>query len=228
MDVRPAAGVANPENCLKGRLVGRTMTGLEVHLIVATRERPGDHHRGLPQQIRKGLPEPRGAGLMVGARRDGNACEIGAPRGSQAIGRKAAKEGDNGEGDLVRVRDRRRCGRRLARLLWRRGFARRHLARPLRRRGRHAAPARALRARWGIKTTWFIPGHSIETFPDRDEGRRRRRPRNRHPRLYPREPDRHDAGAGRGGTRQVHRPGRRSSAAGGRPAMSRRGGNSRP
>jgi peptidoglycan/xylan/chitin deacetylase (PgdA/CDA1 family) len=21
-------------------------------------------------------------------------------------------------------------------------------------------------ARWGIKTTWFIPGHSIESFPD--------------------------------------------------------------
>src|SRR4051812_17679058 len=21
-------------------------------------------------------------------------------------------------------------------------------------------------ARWGIKTTWFIPGHSIETFPE--------------------------------------------------------------
>ena len=28
--------------------------------------------------------------------------------------------------------------------------------------------------RFGIKTTWFIPGHSIETFPERDEGGRRR------------------------------------------------------
>ena len=33
--MRPAAGVVRSENCLKGRLVGRTMTGLEVHLIVA-------------------------------------------------------------------------------------------------------------------------------------------------------------------------------------------------
>ena len=47
--------------------------------------------------------------------------------------------------------------------------------------------------RLGIKTTWFIPGHSIETFPEGDEGGGRRRPRDRHPRLQPREPDRHDA-----------------------------------
>ena len=37
--------------------------------------------------------------------------------------------------------------------------------------------------RWGIKTTWFIPGHSIETFPQTDARRRQGRPRNRHPRL---------------------------------------------
>ena len=35
MEVRPSAGSVRSENCLKGRLVGRTMTGLEVHLIVA-------------------------------------------------------------------------------------------------------------------------------------------------------------------------------------------------
>ena len=50
--------------------------------------------------------------------------------------------------------------------------------------------------RLGIKTTWFIPGHSIETFPEGDEGRRRGRARDRHPRLFAREPDRDDARAG--------------------------------
>ena len=59
--------------------------------------------------------------------------------------------------------------------------------------------------RWGIKTTWFIPGHSIETFPEGDAGGRRCRPRDRHARLQPREPGRHDARAGRGDLRQVHR-----------------------
>ena len=51
-------------------------------------------------------------------------------------------------------------------------------------------------ARLGIKTTWFIPGHSIETFPSRDEGGRGSRPRDRHSRLFAREPDRDDARAG--------------------------------
>ena len=46
--------------------------------------------------------------------------------------------------------------------------------------------------RWGIKTTWFVPGHSIETFPRADEGRGRCRPRDRDAWLQPREPDRHD------------------------------------
>jgi ABC-type Fe3+/spermidine/putrescine transport system ATPase subunit len=35
MDVRPATAAGAPGNALKGRLVGRTMTGLEVHLTVA-------------------------------------------------------------------------------------------------------------------------------------------------------------------------------------------------
>ena len=61
--------------------------------------------------------------------------------------------------------------------------------------------------RLGIKTTWFIPGHSIETFPEGDEGGGRRRPRDRHPRLQPREPDRHDPRAGDRDPRQVHRSG---------------------
>ncbi len=39
--------------------------------------------------------------------------------------------------------------------------------------------------RFGIKTTWFIPGHSIETFSGTDAGCGGRRPRNRHSRLHP-------------------------------------------
>jgi hypothetical protein len=35
MDVRPAAGEGQAGNTLKGRLIGRTMTGLEVHLTIA-------------------------------------------------------------------------------------------------------------------------------------------------------------------------------------------------
>ena len=81
--------------------------------------------------------------------------------------------------------------------------------------------------RFGIKTTWFIPGHSIETFPEGDEGGGRGRPRDRHPRLLAREPDRHDARAGNRDPRQMHRSRRPSSPASGRPAMSRRGGSSR-
>ena len=60
--------------------------------------------------------------------------------------------------------------------------------------------------RYDLKTTWFIPGHSIETFPARDRAGRRGRPRDRDPRLHPREPDRDDARAGDGRARQVHRP----------------------
>ena len=51
--------------------------------------------------------------------------------------------------------------------------------------------------RLGIKTTWFIPGHSIETFPEQMKAVADARPRDRHPRLHAREPDRHDARAGR-------------------------------
>jgi ABC-type dipeptide/oligopeptide/nickel transport system ATPase component len=65
---------------------------------------------------------------------------------------------------------------RLARLLRRRGFARRHFARPVRRRGRQSRGLLKLFERFGIKTTWFIPGHSIETFPEEMQGGRRRRP----------------------------------------------------
>ena len=38
--------------------------------------------------------------------------------------------------------------------------------------------------RLGIRTSWFIPGHSIETFPDADEDGGRCRPRDRHARLF--------------------------------------------
>ena len=38
--------------------------------------------------------------------------------------------------------------------------------------------------RLGIKTTWFIPGHSIRDVSRRDEGRRGRWARDRHPRVF--------------------------------------------
>ena len=33
--------------------------------------------------------------------------------------------------------------------------------------------------RYSLKTTWFIPGHTAESFPRRDRARRRRGPRDR-------------------------------------------------
>ncbi len=82
--------------------------------------------------------------------------------------------------------------------------------------------------RLGIKTTWFIPGHSIETFPKEmkavaDAGHEIGIHGYSHE-----NPDRHDARAGDGDPRQVHRSRHRSSRAGARPATSRRGGSSRP
>ena len=79
-----------------------------------------------------------------------------------------------------------------------------------------------------LKTTWFIPGHSIETFPRETEHGRRRRPRDRHPRLHAREPDRDDARAGDRRPRQVHRPRRARLRPAPDAATSRRGGSSRP
>ena len=37
--------------------------------------------------------------------------------------------------------------------------------------------------KYDLKTTFFIPGHSIETFPDQVKHDRRRRPRDRRARL---------------------------------------------
>ena len=79
--------------------------------------------------------------------------------------------------------------------------------------------------RSGIRTTWFIPGHSIETFPQADADGRRRRTRDRPARLLPREPGRHDAGAGRGRPQQVDRPHRATSAACAPAATSPPGGS---
>src|SRR5215469_3511412 len=52
----------------------------------------------------------------------------------------------------------------MARLLRRRGLPRRYLARSF---CLEVGSPRLLKlfARLGIKTTWFIPGHSLETFP---------------------------------------------------------------
>ena len=80
--------------------------------------------------------------------------------------------------------------------------------------------------RLGVKTTWFIPGHSIETFPEQTKMVVDAGPRDRHPRLFARESDLDDARAGRGGARQVYRPGRPRSPGGGRPATWRPGGSS--
>ena len=38
--------------------------------------------------------------------------------------------------------------------------------------------------RFGIKTTWFIPAHSIETFPEQMQAVADGRPRDRHARLF--------------------------------------------
>ena len=116
----------------------------------------------------------------------------------------------------------------MARLVRRRELAGRHLARALR------------RARWGRRgccgcssgTASRRPGSSPATRsrPSREEtdDGRRRRARDRHPRLLAREPDRDDARAGDRRPRQVHRPRRAASRAAARPATSRRGGSSRP
>jgi hypothetical protein len=71
----------------------------------------------------------------------------------------------------MRVRRGCGCGGGLAWMVRRRRFPRRYFARTIRRRSWCAAPPQALRThadfeRMQIKTTWFIPGHSIETFPE--------------------------------------------------------------
>jgi peptidoglycan-N-acetylglucosamine deacetylase len=53
----------------------------------------------------------------------------------------------------------------LAGLVRRRGLAGRHLARPVRGRGRCARVLHLL-DKYEIKASWFVPGHSIETFPE--------------------------------------------------------------
>ena len=74
-------------------------------------------------------------------------------------------------------------------------FSRRHLARHVRGRGR-VPRLLDLFDRHGMKTTWFIPGHSIETFPDQTTDGGRRGPRDRRARLHARKPDRNDPRAG--------------------------------
>lgn len=63
--------------------------------------------------------------------------------------------------------------------------------------------------KYGLRTSFFIPGHSLETFPDQmrmivDDGAR-----GRCPWLSARKPNRHDPPAGRGRAGQVHRADRR-------------------
>ena len=106
-------------------------------------------------------------------------------------------------------------------------------ARATSRRGMFSGEVGSLRLlrlfeRFGIKTTWFIPAHSIETFPEQMKAVAAGRPRDRHARLFPREPDRHDARAGGGDLRQVHRGASPTCAASRPAATSRRGGSSAP
>ena len=63
---------------------------------------------------------------------------------------------------------------------------------------------------FAIPVTWFVPGHSVETFPRAGGRDRRGRPRGRPARLQPRESDRDDAGPGRGGPRSLHRAARKA------------------
>ena len=57
--------------------------------------------------------------------------------------------------------------------------------------------------KYKLKTSFFIPGHSIETFPDAVQDDRRGGSRDRRARLSAREPGRDDADPGGGGPRQV-------------------------
>ena len=82
-------------------------------------------------------------------------------------------------------------------------------------------------ARLGIKTTWFIPGHSIETFPAEMKAVAEAGHEIGIHGYSAREPDRDDARAGKGGARQMHRPGDAAFGQAADAATSRRGGSSR-
>ena len=80
--------------------------------------------------------------------------------------------------------------------------------------------------KYDMKTTWFIPGHSIETFPEEtkmvvDAGHEIGMHGYSHENPIAMTPR-----AGGGRPRQVHRPDRGGLRAAGRPATSRRGGSS--
>ena len=71
----------------------------------------------------------------------------------------------HGQGNSLWIRDRRRRGRRLARAAMA-ARTRPTISRAACSPARSAVPALLkMFERLGIKTTWFIPGHSIETFP---------------------------------------------------------------
>ena len=61
---------------------------------------------------------------------------------------------------------------------------------------------------YDMRTTWFIPGHSIETFPEESALVVEAGHEVGHARVLAREPDRDDPRAGGGRPRQVHRPDR--------------------
>ena len=108
------------------------------------------------------------------------------------------------QGDLLRVRGRRRRGGGLARLLRRRGQPLRHHPRPVRGRGREPAAAQAVRA-LRHQDHLVRPRPLGRDLPRADAGGGGRRSRDRDARLQPREPGGADARAGREDLRQVHR-----------------------
>ena len=82
----------------------------------------------------------------------------------------------------------------------------RYFARSVRRGGRQSAPLEAVRAA-RHQDDLVHPRPLDRDISRRDESGRGGRARDRHPRLFAREPDRNDARAGRGGARQMHRSG---------------------
>ena len=112
--------------------------------------------------------------------------------GARAVPRAAGRA----QGDPLRLRGGRGRGRGLARLLRRRGLPLRHLARASSRARSGCRAWSGSSTSFGIRTSWFIPGHSIETFPEECKLGRGRGPRDRGPRVLPREPHRDDPGAG--------------------------------
>ena len=84
-------------------------------------------------------------------------------------------------------------------------FARRYLGRSF--AGEVGSPRLLKLFAVGIKTTWFIPGHSIETFPAEMKAVAEAGHEIGIHGYWHERPDRDDARAGNGGAGQMHQPG---------------------